>query len=177
MTTNIQSLADRRRYERVVGQMRQDLYRYALWLSRNPAAAEDIVQESLLRAWRGFDGLQDEDKARQWLVTIVRREFFRFKERQREDAMDPAAMEDIAGESDDPDVQALREAIFSLDDAYREPLALQVLMGHTTEEIAGIMGLTQGAVLTRLHRARDKLKQAFVADGTLSEDGLSPATT
>jgi RNA polymerase sigma-70 factor, ECF subfamily len=108
-------------------------------------------------------------------VTIVRREFFRFKERQREDTMDPAQMADIADVADDPDVQALREAIYALDDNYREPLALQVLMGHTTEEIAAIMGLTQGAVLTRLHRARDKLKQAFVADGTLSEDGLSPA--
>jgi RNA polymerase sigma-70 factor, ECF subfamily len=177
MTANIHSLADRRRYERVVGQLRQDLYRYALWLSRSPAAAEDIVQESLLRAWRGFAGLQDEDKARQWLVTIVRREFFRFKERQREDTMDPAEMADIADEADDPDVQALREAIFALDESYREPLALQVLMGHTTEEIAAIMGLSQGAVLTRLHRARDKLKQAFVADGTLSEDGLSPVIT
>jgi RNA polymerase sigma-70 factor, ECF subfamily len=177
MTTNIHSMADRRRYERIVGQLRQDLYRYALWLSRNPAAAEDIVQESLLRAWRGFDGLQDEGKAKQWLVTIVRREFFRFKERQREETMDPGEMAEIADEAADPDVQALREAIYALDENYREPLALQVLMGHTTEEIAAIMGMTQGAVLTRLHRARDKLKQAFLADGTLREDRLSPATT
>jgi RNA polymerase sigma-70 factor, ECF subfamily len=177
MKSNIPALADRRKFERVVGQLRQDLYRYALWLSRSPAAAEDIVQESLLRAWRGFDSLQDEEKARPWLVTIVRREFFRFKERQREETMDPGQMAEFAEEAADPDVQVLREAIFALEDNYREPLALQVLMGHTTEEIAEIMDLTQGAVLTRLHRAREKLKQAFVADGTLSEDGLSPAKT
>jgi RNA polymerase sigma-70 factor, ECF subfamily len=177
MTPKIPALADRRRYERVVGQLRQDLYRYAVWLSRSPTAAEDIVQESLLRAWRGFDSLQDETKARQWLVTIVRREFFRLKERQREEPIDPGLMADVADEAADPDVQALREAIFALDENYREPLALQVLMGHTTEEIAQIMDLTQGAVLTRLHRGREKLKQAFIADGTLSEDGRSLALT
>ncbi|MFU8821709.1 MAG: sigma-70 family RNA polymerase sigma factor [Gammaproteobacteria bacterium] len=170
MKAGIFSLGDRRRYERVVGQLRQDLYRYALWLSRDPQVAEDVVQEALVRAWRGFDGLQDEDKARQWLVTIVRREFFRFKERQREETMDPAILEEIAADDADPLVQDLRTAIFALEETYREPLALQVLMGHTTDEIAGIMGLTQGAVLTRLHRAREKLKQALVKDGTLSPE-------
>ena len=61
----------------------------------------------------------------------------------------------------------MREAIFSLQDDYREPLVLQVLMGFSTNEIAEQMGLKQGAVLTRLHRARTKLKgtmQAMAAD-------------
>jgi RNA polymerase sigma-70 factor (ECF subfamily) len=84
--------------------------------------------------------------------------------------MDPAILEGITEDDADPLVQELRTAIFALEETYREPLALQVLMGHTTEEIAGIMGLTQGAVLTRLHRAREKLKQAFVEDGTLSPE-------
>ena len=53
----------------------------------------------------------------------------------------------------------MREAIYALDDDYREPLVLQVLMGFSTKEIAEHMGLKQGAVLTRLHRARLKLKE------------------
>ena len=53
---------------------------------------------------------------------------------------------------------SLEEAIFQLDDDYREPLVLQVLMGHSTKEIAELMGMQQGAILTRLHRARIKLK-------------------
>lgn len=167
MKARVFRLGSRRRFERLAGAMRQDLYRYALWLSRDPAAAEDIVQESLLRAWRAFDGLQDEARARPWLVTIVRREFLRFRDRQREETVDPALLAEIADEGSDPLVQDLRAAILALDDNYREPLALQVLMGHTTLEIASIMGLTQGAVLTRLHRARDKLKHALVEDGTL----------
>lgn len=172
MKAKILSLGGRRRFEQVAGGLRQDLYRYALWLSRDATAAEDIVQESLLRAWRGFDGLQDEAKARQWLVTIVRREFLRFRERQREESVDPAMLEEIAEDGADPLVQELRVAIFALEENYREPLALQVLMGHTTDEIATIMGLTQGAVLTRLHRARDKLKRALVEDGTLDPANL-----
>jgi RNA polymerase sigma-70 factor (ECF subfamily) len=51
----------------------------------------------------------------------------------------------------------MRAAIFRLHDDYREPLVLQVLMGYSTNEIAEMMGLKQGAVLTRLHRARHKL--------------------
>jgi RNA polymerase sigma-70 factor, ECF subfamily len=167
MKAKVLRLGDRRRFEEVATELRQDLYRYALWLSRDATAAEDIVQESLLRAWRAFDGLQDEAKARPWLVTIVRREFLRFRERQREETVDPGMLAEIAEEGADPIVQELRAAIFALDDSYREPLALQVLMGHSTEEIAGIMGLTQGAVLTRLHRARDRLKRALMEDGML----------
>ena len=65
----------------------------------------------------------------------------------------------MLAETDDSDLDDLRLAIYRLDDDYREPLVLQVLMGHSTKEIAELMGLQQGAVLTRLHRARLKLKE------------------
>ena len=58
----------------------------------------------------------------------------------------------------------MREAIFELEDDYREPLVLQVLMGYSTNEIAETMGLKQGAVLTRLHRARNKLKDSVALE-------------
>ena len=53
----------------------------------------------------------------------------------------------------------MREALFRLEDEYREPLVLQVLMGYTTQEIADAMGMQQGAVLTRLFRARARLRR------------------
>ena len=53
----------------------------------------------------------------------------------------------------------MRRAIMRLEDDYREPLVRQVLMGQTTQEIASQLGLTQGAVLTRLFRARQKLRR------------------
>lgn len=166
MKSRILNLAERRRFERLVGGLRRDLHRYALWLCRDAQAAEDIVQEAMLRAWRGFEGLAEEAKVRQWLVVIVRREYLRFRERQREQATDPELLALIADRGVDPLVHELRAAILALDEGYREPLALQVLMGHTTDEIAEIMELSQGAVLTRLHRAREKLKQAFVEGGS-----------
>jgi len=66
----------------------------------------------------------------------------------------------------DQETMDLRRAILALEDDYREPLVLQVLMGLSTQEIAGQLGLTQAAVLTRLFRARNKLRRALgTADG------------
>ena len=97
-----------------------------------------------------------------WLLTIARREHARVYERKRFDTRDiddlthsESAL--IAVADHDTDVDDMRQAIFGLEDDYREPLVLQVLMGLTTEEIAQTMNIKQGAVLTRLHRARKKL--------------------
>jgi RNA polymerase sigma-70 factor (ECF subfamily) len=67
----------------------------------------------------------------------------------------------------DQETTDVRRAIFALEDDYREPLVLQVLMGLSTQEIADQLGLTQAAVLTRLFRARHKLRRALeaTADG------------
>ena len=66
-----------RRFERLCEPLRPDVYRFAFWLSRNPAVAEDVVQETLLRAWRSIDSLAEDGKARAWLLTIARREHAR----------------------------------------------------------------------------------------------------
>ena len=145
-----------------------DMYRYAAWLCRDRAVAEDVVQEALLRAWKSLDALRDHEAARPWLLTIVRRENARHFERRRLDTVDidnlTASQAALLAEAPDEQLGALREAIFELHDDYREPLVLQVLMGYTTSEIGEVMGLKQGAVLTRLHRARQKLKDIVVQD-------------
>lgn len=157
----------RRRFEQLCQPLRADVYRFAFWLSRNPTVAEDIVQETLLRAWRSIDALADDGKARAWLLTIARREHARLYERKRletVDVADLAAAEDPAlGRADEDDALAdVRAAILALPDDYREPLVLQVLMGYSTDEIAAHLGLTSGAVLTRLCRARQKLRVAVL---------------
>ncbi len=153
------------RYERLVGTYRKDLYRYAYWLNRDPQLAEDVVQDAMLRAWRSLDSLREDQAAKPWLLTIVRRENARFFERKRLETVD---IDELVGAptlqlatEDDTDQDDLQQAIFALDEDYREPLVLQVLMGHSTKEIAEIMGLSNGAVLTRLHRARKKLIENF----------------
>jgi RNA polymerase sigma-70 factor (ECF subfamily) len=142
-----------------------DMFRYAAWLCRDRAIAEDVVQEALLRAWKSLDSLRDDAAAKQWLLTIVRRENARYFERRRLDTVDidnlSAAQAALLAEAPNEELADMREAIFELDDDYREPLVLQVLMGYSTNEIAGMMGLKQGAVLTRLHRARHKLMDSM----------------
>lgn len=151
-----------RRFDALCGALRPDLLRFAFWLARDRALAEDVVQEALLRAWKSFDSLEQAASARHWLLTIVRRELARVYERKRLEVQDVdaliAAESDVLAVDDDAGLLEVREAIFRLDDDYREPLVMQVLMGFTTEEIATQMGLAQGAVLTRLFRARQKLR-------------------
>lgn len=154
------------RFEALCGCLRPDLYRFAFWLARDRAVAEDVVQDTLLRAWRSFASLGDAAAARPWLLTIARREFARRFERkslETVDVDDLAELEDPAlAAQDSQEVLDMRGAIFALDADYREPLVLQVLMGYSTEEIATHMELTPGAVLTRLFRARQKLKVALL---------------
>ena len=160
---------DRRgQFDELVGVYYPDMYRYAVWLSRDKAIAEDVVQEALLRAWKSLDALREDAAAKPWLLTIVRRENARWFERRRLETVDvddlTPAQEAIIAETHDDKVDDVREAIFRLEDEYREPLVLQVLMGYSTKEIAELMELKQGAVLTRLHRARHKLKDAMDRD-------------
>lgn len=154
------------RFETLCGGLRTDLFRFAFWLARDRTVAEDVVQDTLLRAWRSLDSLGEDAAVRPWLLTIARREFARRFERKRFDTVDIddlSALEDPAlGAEDTQELAELRAAIFALEDDYREPLVLQVLMGYTTEEIARHMGLKPGAVLTRLFRARQKLRTAVV---------------
>jgi len=157
------------RFDALCAALRPDLVRFAFWLARDRALAEDVVQEALLRAWKSLDALTDEARAKQWMLTIVRREHARHWERKRLetvslDALVQAEAPVLASE-DDAALAEMREALFRLDDDYREPLVLQVMMGYTTNEIAAHMGLTQGAVLTRLFRARQKLRAAMAVDG------------
>jgi len=155
----------RRRFEKMTRAHEGDLFRFAIWLCRDHSVAQDLVQETLLRAWRSFDSLRDESAARYWLITILRRENARMYERKRLltqdiDDLTPTEQGLIAGTTD-TDLADLREAISRLEPGYREPLVLQVLMGFSTEESAGLMDIKQGAVLTRLYRARKILMKSF----------------
>jgi RNA polymerase sigma-70 factor, ECF subfamily len=147
---------------RLFESMRPDLLRFAHWLARDRAIAEDIVQEALLRAWRSRDALKDLSAARPWLLTIVRREHARLYERKR---LELVSLDDVVETLASPgfiepggELFALRHAIMRLPIEYREPLVLQVLGGFSTEEIARELALSATAVLTRLFRARNKLR-------------------
>ena len=156
-------------FARLLESLRPDLVRFAFWLARDRSVAEDVVQETLIRAWKSRAELKDSAATRPWLLTIVRREHARLYERKRlptVDVDDAEVQADPAlrtGDSSTADagLDDLRRAILRLPDEYREPLVMQVLGGLTTQEIGKELGLTQAAVLTRLFRARNKLREIY----------------
>lgn len=158
---------NQKKFENLVEAYSNWLYRYAYWLAGDKTTAEDLVQETFLRAWRFLDSLKEESAAKSWLTTIVRRENARRFERKRLEYSDveldslPANQPDFDARAE---VIALRIALRALPVNYREPLILQVLEGYTLEEIANIMSLPRNTVATRLHRARQKLKQQLEND-------------
>lgn len=170
MTEQRHAALGKQEFEALVRSLLPDLYRYATWLSRDRAVAEDVVQEALLRAWRSVGALRDGSAAKSWLLTIVRRENARWFQRQPARAMDVdvvAGMEAaLQTPSVDTDVLDMRRAIARLPRDFREPLVMQILLGLKAEEIAEVMELSSGAVLTRLYRARKQLREALKKSAT-----------
>jgi RNA polymerase sigma-70 factor (ECF subfamily) len=136
-------------------------YRYA----SNPSEAEDIAQDALLRAWRRRSTLREADRRNQWLATIVRNEAFRQHARVRPD---PTATIETYEGVEDPQVVAtveradLHAALKALSDRDRQLLELRYNEDLTQQAIARRLGIPEGTVKVRLHRARNKLRRAFV---------------
>ncbi|WP_373509098.1 sigma-70 family RNA polymerase sigma factor [Thiocapsa sp.] len=148
-------------FAELVQAYRGDLNRYAYRLSGNLHTAEDLVQDTLLRAWRSLDRLQNGDAVKGWLFTIVRRENARRFQRLQGQVSDIATEElPDSHVTYDTSTEAfvLRRAIRELPVEYRDPLVLQVLHGLSQQEIADRLGLTSAGVGTRLFRARQKLR-------------------
>jgi RNA polymerase sigma-70 factor (ECF subfamily) len=152
-----------KRYETLVHALHGDIFRYAYWLIKDKAIAEDVVQETFLRAWRSLDSLKDEKAAKSWLITILRRENARRFERKQFDLVD---MESVSISDDDSlshetniEHRELRRLMNNLSEEYREPLMLQVIFGYSGEEIAEQLALNKNTVMTRLFRARNQIKE------------------
>lgn len=146
-----------------------DLFRFAYWLCRNRDDAEDLVQETFARAWKFLDTLQDETAAKSWLLTTLRREHARRYERSRvEDHSIPLDGMEVADTHRDLDdsVEAfnLHRALAEMPVEYREPLVLQVLGGYSCKEIGAMIDASESAVMTRLFRARQRLRLALAGE-------------
>lgn len=137
-----------------------DLYRFAYWLCRDRHAAQDLVQEACLRAWRSWLELRDLAQAKAWLMTIVRNEHARSYSRKRTET----SLDDV-DEAQLPSTPSFEEGVETaqvvrlLPETFRQPLLLQVIGGFSCAEIAGMLGTSEGAIMTRLTRARQALRQ------------------
>lgn len=153
-----------KRYESLVLALHADIFRYAYWLVKDKAVAEDIVQETFLRAWKSLDSLNDEKAAKAWLITILRRENARrFERKQFElvDIDDVSIADELMSNEVEIEHHELRIIMANLSEEYREPLMLQIVFGYSGDEIAQQLNLNKNTVMTRLFRARNQVKEAL----------------
>jgi RNA polymerase sigma-70 factor (ECF subfamily) len=150
-----------KRFDTLVDAYSTRLYRYAYWLCGDRDVAEDLLQETFMRAWRALDSLRDESAAKTWLFTIAQREnarrFNRDKPAMIEYDDSTPAFEIENCPEHVVERELMQRAIMSLKLDYREPLVMQILGGFTCEEIALALNLNKGVVMTRLFRAKRKL--------------------
>jgi RNA polymerase sigma-70 factor (ECF subfamily) len=159
------------RFEETVLPHLDGAYTLARHLLRNEHDAEDVVQDAYLRAFRHFDGYRGGDM-RAWLFTIVRHTCYSWLRRHAADARVTEFDEAVHGDprtADDPETEMLRGALRdALDQAierlpvqFREVVILRDVQGWSYAEIAEVVGIPVGTVMSRLSRARLRLQRAL----------------
>ncbi len=149
---------DAKGFEDWVRDHHADLYRHALWLVGDADLAEELVQETFYRAWRGRGALRRRQRPLPWLLGILRRACF--AEIARRGRYAPETYFE-AGAPGGEDVAHLARALARLDPAQRDILLLYALHGLSYAEIARQLDIPQGTVMSRLARARAALRKAW----------------
>ncbi|HUF59401.1 MAG TPA: sigma-70 family RNA polymerase sigma factor [Actinomycetota bacterium] len=182
-----QDLLDR--FDRDVLPLLPGLYGAALRMTRNPADAEDLLQEATLRAYRGFASFQEGTNLKAWLYRILTNSFINiYRKKQREpktvdgpedldewflfdrlgsQSVARSAEEDVLDNIPDADVKA---ALESIPENFRMAVLLADVEGFSYREIAEITDVPIGTVMSRLHRGRKALEKALY--GVAKERGL-----
>src|ERR1700688_4205465 len=170
-----------RSFEKVVLPHLDAAFNYARWLTKNDVDAEDVVQDAYLRALRFFSSLRGDD-ARAWLLTIVRNTWYgRFPRRAGSPVM-TVADEEADNRPDaslDPEAQLIqqqtveqvRRTLETLPTDFREVLVLRELEGLSYKEIAAIVGIPLGTVMSRLARARERRGGVMTTTGVVPFGG------
>jgi RNA polymerase sigma-70 factor (ECF subfamily) len=148
-------------FERAVRAFSTDLQRFAYWLCRDRFTAEDLVQETFARAWKAWDSLRASESRSFWLIAILRNENARRLASAAPNAATEVEALELSAPRDAHSFFELEDLVHDLPLVYREPLLLQVLGGFSGAEIAAMLGITEGAVMTRLTRARQALRSTM----------------
>ena len=149
----------------------QALFRFGMSLTRNVDRAADLVQETFcIWAAKGSQ-LRDRSKAKTWLFTTLHREFLTQRRRAAkfsDEPLDEATAEAMVAPQDDAerqmDGQRAMELLGALEETYRTPLALFYLQQHSYKEIADILDIPIGTVMSRLSRGKAQLRQLLLDD-------------
>ncbi|HET9249202.1 MAG TPA: sigma-70 family RNA polymerase sigma factor [Actinomycetota bacterium] len=177
------------RFERDALPLLPGLYGAALRMTRNPADAEDLLQDTTLRAYRGFASFQEGTNLKAWLYRILTNSYINtYRKRQREPktvegpedqedwflfdrlgakSVERSAEDDVLEQIPDAEVKA---ALESIQENFRMAVLLADVEGFSYKEIAEIMDVPIGTVMSRLHRGRKALEKALY--GLAKERGL-----
>ena len=183
----VDTVARQRQFTEQAMEFMPALYTAALRMTRNPADAEDVVQETYLKAYRAWDSFQQGTNLRAWLYRILTNTFinsYRSKKR-RPDETELDDVEDLylyrrlggleaaqTGRSAEDEVLDLfteddiKQALEALPESFRLAVLLADVEGFSYKEIADIMDIPIGTVMSRLHRGRKALQKALVDFGT-----------
>jgi RNA polymerase sigma factor (sigma-70 family) len=159
----------RARFENLTLPLMKDAYNLARWLMRNEEDAEDVVQDSYLKAFRFFESFRTEGNARAWFLRIVRNTCYdalSARNLKEKELVPEGEINDIEDTAPGPranvvtkaTVEAVREAIAALPVDFREIVVLRELEGLSYKEISDVAGIPLGTVMSRLSRARDQLQ-------------------
>ncbi|MDP9020971.1 MAG: sigma-70 family RNA polymerase sigma factor [Actinomycetota bacterium] len=192
-------MADATRFADQAMEHMPSLYSAALRMTRNPADAEDLVQETYLRAYRGFGGFREGTNLKAWLYRILTNTFInRYRKQQRRP--DESSLDDVedfflyrrlgglegarAGRSAEDELLDLfgesevKDALESLPEQFRLAVLLADVEGFSYKEIAEILDVPVGTVMSRLHRGRKGLQKRlydFARDRRLTDAEPAPA--
>jgi len=171
-------MADRATFERDAMQYAPQLYSAALRMTRNPTDAEDVLQETFLKAYRAYDTFEEGTNLRAWLYRILTNTYInRYRKQQRRPSeVELGELQDVylyrrlgeeAGASVSAEEEVLdrfvdtdvKDALEALPERFRLPVVLADVDGFSYKEIAAILDIPIGTVMSRLHRGRKALQQ------------------
>lgn len=167
---------DRDAFDEIVRRHHASVFRLARLLVNKSDAAEDVLQQTFLSAWRGAGGFRAQASARTWLLTIARNAAWRMRERVAREALAETPLDELGTQAGwggpDPETLAmaaeqrerLHEAFAGLTVEEREVLTLRDLEGLSGDETAALLGVTVPAMKSRLHRARMRLAARLTSE-------------
>ena len=160
-------------FEQLIDAHYQALYRFGMSLTRDSDKASDLVQETFCIWAAKGDQLKDRSKAKTWLFTTLHREFLSQRRRSSRFSDDPINEEGaaaVASSQDDAerqvDGQRALELLGALEENYRVPLTLFYLQQHSYKEIAQIIDVPIGTVMSRLSRGKELLRKSMTAEAS-----------
>jgi RNA polymerase sigma-70 factor, ECF subfamily len=164
---------DQRAMAALFGRHRVPVYRFVLRMVRNEATAEEVIGDVFLDVWRQAATFEGRSAVSTWIFSIARFKALTALQRRREEEWDEDKVSVVADEADDPEVvltkkdktTALRHCLQRLSAEHREIVNLVYYQHKSIQEVAGIVGIPEGTVKTRMFYARKKLSDLLRQQG------------